>query len=198
MNRYFYARVSSKDQNLERQLDAARSYSAHIDHVFSDKQSGKNFERTAYKEMKSLLVAGDEVIVKELDRLGRNKELIKDELRWFKDNGITVRILDIPTTLLDFGNQDWVRDMVTNILVEVLAAMAEQEREKTQRRREEGIAAMPIVDGKKVSAKTGRGFGRPKKEIDAVQLDGETVTDACARLGISKRTWYRLKKETAV
>lgn len=191
MSRYFYARVSSKDQNLERQLEAARSYSAKINRVFYDKQSGKNFERSAYKEMKSLLVAGDEVIVKELDRLGRNKELIKDELRWFKENGITVRILDIPTTLLDFGNQDWVRDMVTNILVEVLAAMAEQEREKTQRRREEGIAAMPMVDGKKVSAKTGRGFGRPKKTVDLVQLEGETVAAACARLGISKRTWYR-------
>lgn len=192
MNRYFYARVSSKDQNLERQLKAARSYTDRIDRVFCDKQSGKNFERTAYQEMKSLLVAGDEVIVKELDRLGRNKELIKEELRWFKENGITVRILDIPTTLLDFGNQDWVRDMVTNILVEVLAAMAEQEREKTQRRREEGIAAMPVVNGKKVSAKTGRGFGRPKVEVKPVRLEGETVAAACARLGISKRTWYRL------
>ena len=193
MNRYFYARVSSKDQNLERQLEAARSYTDRIDRVFSDKQSGKNFERTAYKEMKSLLAAGDEVIMKELDRLGRNKELIKDELRWFKENSITVRILDIPATLLDFGNQDWVRDMVTNILVEVLAAMAEQEREKTQRRREEGIAAMPVVNGKKVFAKTGRGFGRPKVNAEPVRLEGETVAAACARLGISKRTWYRLR-----
>lgn len=142
-------------------------------------------------EMKSLLAAGDEVIVKELDRLGRNKELIKEELRWFKENGITVRILDIPTTLLDFGNQDWVRDMVTNILVEVLAAMAEQEREKTQRRREEGIAAMPVVNGKKVSAKTGRGFGRTKVNVEPVRLEGETVAAACTRLRISKRTWYR-------
>lgn len=178
---------------MERQLEAARSYTDRIDRVFSGKQSGKNFERTAYKEMKSLLAAGDEVIMKELDRLGRNKELIKDELRWFKENGITVRILDIPTTLLDFGNQDWVRDMVTNILVEVLAAMAEQEREKTQRRREEGIAAMPVVNGKKVFAKTGRGFGRPKVNVEPVRLEGETVAAACARLGISKRTWYRLR-----
>lgn len=193
MNRYFYARVSSKDQNLERQLEAARSYTDRIDRVFSDKQSGKNFERTAYKEMKSLLAAGDEVIMKELDRLSRNKELIKDELRWFKENGITVRILGIPTTLLDFGNQDWVRDMVTNILVEVLAAMAEQEREKTQRRREEGIAAIPVVNGKKVFAKTGRGFGRPKVNVEPVRLEGETVAADCARLGISKRTWYRLR-----
>lgn len=193
--RYFYARVSTKDQNLERQLEAARAYKDEIDRVFADKQSGKNFERKEYQEMKSLLAPGDEVVVKELDRLGRNSEMIKEELRWFKENGIIVRILDIPTTLLDFGEQDWVREMVTNILVEVLSAMAEQEREKTQRRREEGIAAMPVVNGKKVSAKTGRGFGRPKTiEVDATKLPGETVADACNRLGISRRTWYRLQE----
>lgn len=193
--RYFYARVSTKDQNLERQLEAARAYKDEIDRVFADKQSGKNFERKEYQEMKSLLAPGDEVVVKELDRLGRNSEMIKEELRWFKENGIIVRILDIPTTLLDFGEQDWVREMVTNILVEVLSAMAEQEREKTQRRREEGIAAMPVVNGKKVSAKTGRGFGRPKQiHVEATKLPGETVVDACKRLGISRRTWYRLQE----
>lgn len=192
--RYFYARVSGRDQNLERQLEVARTYKDEIDRVFTDKQSGKNFEREQYKEMKALLVPGDEVVVKELDRLGRNSEKIKDELRWFKENGVIVRILDIPTTLLDFGEQDWVREMVTNILVEVLSAMAQQEREKTERRREEGIAAMPVVDGKKVSAKTGRGFGRPKKEVEAKRLPGETVAAACERLGISRRTWYRLQE----
>lgn len=193
--RYFYARVSMRDQNLERQLEAARSYKDEIDHVFSDKQSGKNFDREAYQEMKSLLVVGDEVVVKELDRLGRNSEMIKEELRWFKEQEITVRILDIPTTLLNFGEQDWVREMVTNILVEVLSAMAQQEREKTRRRQEEGIAAMPVVNGKKVSAKTGRGFGRPKSiQVEATKLPGETVADACARLGISRRTWYRMQE----
>lgn len=192
--RYFYARVSAKDQNLERQLAVARTYKEEIDRVFTDKQSGKNFDREAYQEMKSLLVPGDEVIVKELDRLGRNSEMIKEELRWFKDHDVTVRILDIPTTLLDFGEQDWVREMVTNILVEVLSAMAEQEREKNALRRAEGIAAMPVVDGKKVSAKTGRGFGRPKKEVETTLLPGETVSAACKRLGISRRTWYRLQE----
>lgn len=191
MSRYFYARVSTKDQNLERQLEAARTYKDQIDYVFADKQSGKNFNREKYQEMKEKLAAGDEVVVKELDRLGRNAALVKEELKWFKDEGITVRILDIPTTLLDFGEQDWVREMVTNILVEVLAAMAEQERKKTQARRQEGIAAMPVVNGKRVSAKTGRGFGRPRKDVDAIQLPGETVMDTCKRLGISKRTWYR-------
>lgn len=195
LSRYFYARVSSKDQNLDRQLEVAKAYKDEIDEFFADKQSGKNFERLEYQRMKSMLKQGDEVIVKELDRLGRNSALVKDELKWFKDNGIIVRILDIPTTLLDFGEQDWVREMVTNILVEVLSAMAEQEREKTQKRREEGIAAMPVVDGKRVSAKTGRGFGKPRKvEAKAELLEGETVKDACSRLGISRRTWYRIQE----
>ena len=193
MAKYFSARVSSKDQNLDRQLESARKYK-NVDRVFTDKQSGKNFERQQYQEMKAMLVHGDEVVIKELDRLGRNSEKMKEELRWFKEKGVTVRILDIPTTLLDFGEQDWVREMVTNILVEVLSAMAQQEREKTERRREEGIAAMPIVDGKKVSAKTGRGFGRPRKVEEANRLPGETVAAACERLGISQRTWYRLQE----
>ena len=185
--KYFYARVSSKDQNLARQLELAKG----CDRVFTDKQTGKNFDREQYQEMKSVLVSGDEVVVKELDRLGRNSELIKEELKWFKDHGVIVRIMDIPTTMLDFGEQDWVREMVTNILVEVLSAMAQQEREKIERRRKEGIAAMPIVDGKRVSAKTGRGFGRPEKVAEIEVLPGETVAETCSRLGISRATYYR-------
>ena len=115
-----------------------------------------------------------------------------------------VRILDIPTTLIDFKDQTWVLEMVNNILIEVLGAVAEQERKKTKQRQAEGIAAMPIVNGKKVSLKTGNGFGRPKTEIDPVafekfaqkQKDGEmTVDDCCRELGISRSTWYdRIRK----
>lgn len=72
---------------------------------------------------------------------------------------------------------------------------AEDNKEERDKRRQEGIAAMPVVDGRKVSAKTGRGFGRPRKEVEAVRLPGETVLEACRRLGISKRTWYRLVRE---
>ncbi len=189
--RYFYARVSSRDQNLARQLEAAKNYRDNIDKVFCDKQSGKNFERKEYEAMKALLVCGDEVIVKEMDRLGRNSDMIKEELEWFAKHGIIVRILEIPTTLIDIEGQEWVIKMVNNVLIEVLSAIAEQERLKTERRREEGIAAMPIVDGKKVSSKTGRGFGRPSVEVEVKQLPGETVAAACKRLGISRATFYR-------
>ena len=107
---YAYIRVSSQDQNLDRQLEAVKAYRPELkgENIFADKQSGKNFEREAYQELKTVLQPGDEIIIKELDRLGRNKEAIKDELKWFKENGITVRILDVPSTLIDFQGQDWI------------------------------------------------------------------------------------------
>jgi DNA invertase Pin-like site-specific DNA recombinase len=194
---YFYGRVSAKDQNLARQLEVAKAYK-NIDRVFCDKQSGKDFDRPAYQELKSVVVPGDEVIVKELDRLGRNKEEIKVEIAWFKESGVDLRILDVPTTLIDFQGQDWIRDMVNNILIEVLGAVAQQEREKTNRRQKEGIAAMPVVNGKKFSTKKGCTYGR--KPIDVgddfekflkKQKDGQlTVNECCKALGISRSTWY--------
>ena len=83
--RYFYGRVSSKDQNLARQLESAKKYKD-IDQVFTDKQSGKNFDRDGYQAMKAILEPGDEVVIHALDRLGRNKEAIKEELACFKEH----------------------------------------------------------------------------------------------------------------
>ena len=195
---YFYARVSSTEQNLDRQMEAAKAYK-NVDRVFCDKQSGKNFDRPSYQELKSLVVEGDEVVVKELDRLGRNKEGIKKEIEWFKERGVVLRILDIPTTLIELPTeQKWVFDMVNSILIEVMGAIAEQEREKIGKRRDEGIAAMPIVNGKRMSAKKGTTYGRQTIEIGddfekflKKQKDGQmTVTECCEKLGISRRTWY--------
>ena len=199
---YFYGRVSSKDQNLARQLEVAKAYK-NIDQVFCDKQSGKDFDRPEYQKLKSAVVPGDEVIVKELDRLGRNKEEIKVEIAWFKEAGVDLRILDVPTTLIDFQGQDWIRDMVNNILIEVLGAVAQQEREKTNRRQREGIDAMPVVDGKKYSTKKGCAYGRKPVELGddfekflQKQKDGEmTVSECCAALGIGRSTWYARVRE---
>ena len=195
---YFYARVSSKDQNLDRQLEAAKAYK-NIDRVFSDKQSGKNFDRPAYIEMKSVVKPGDEVVVKELDRLGRDKDGIKEEIKWFKDNGVVLRILNVPTTLIDFQGQDWIAEMVNNILIEVMGAMAQNEREKIRERQREGIDAMPVVGGKRVSSKTGNAIGRANKvSDDAFQKfleknkKGEmSVSECCRELGISRTAWYK-------
>lgn len=193
---YFYARVSSKDQNLARQLETAKTYK-NIDKVFCDKQSGKNFERAEYQKLKEVLVAGDEVIVKSLDRLGRNKESTKEEIKWFKDNGIALRILNLPTSLIDYQGQEWIMDMVNNILIEVLASYAEQERVEIKSRQAEGIAA------KKASGNWEE-YGRPRKEpadfekFLKKQKDGEmSVNECCKQLGISRRTWYNRVNEVS-
>lgn len=198
--RYFYGRVSSKDQNLARQLESAKKYKDKIDRVFNDKQSGKDFNREGYQKMKSVLEHGDEVIVHALDRLGRDKDMIKEELAWFKEHGVIVRILNVPTTLIEYPEgQEWVMDMVNNILIEVLGAFAEQERENIKKRQAEGIAAMPVDEnGRKVSSKTGRGFGRPAFEGDLTLREGETVVQACKRLGIARNTYYRKLREAEV
>lgn len=106
-----------------------------------DKQSGKDFERDKYQALSRILRKGDILIVKELDRLGRNKEAIKEELNLFKSRGVRVKILNIPTTLMDLPESNaWVVDMVNNILIEVLGAIAEEERNKIRVRQAEGIA----------------------------------------------------------
>ena len=201
---YGLARVSTKDQNLARQLEAIRAYKE-VDEFFCDKQSGKDFNRPEYERLKSIVKKGDEVIVKELDRLGRNKEGVKEEIKWFKEHGVILRILELPTTLIDFNGQDWVADMVNNILIEVMGAIAEQEREKIGRRRDEGISAMPIVNGKRVSAKTGNAYGRPVavemgdfEKFLKKQKDGEmSIQECCEQLGISRATWYNKVKEVS-
>ena len=201
---YAYLRVSTREQNLERQLIAVKEYRAQLlsKNIYSDKESGKNFERTEYLRLKEKLQPGDELIIKELDRLGRNKEEVKEELKWFKEHGIIVRILNVPTTLIDFNGQEWILEMINNVLIEVMGAVAEQEREKILERQKEGIAAMPVVNGKKVSLKTGRAMGNPGKDLkefpkffEKTKKGELSVSESCRQLGISRTHWYRLCKE---
>ena len=201
---YAYLRVSTKEQNLERQIVAVKEFRSELSktNIFSDKQSGKNFDRTEYLKLKAVLKSGDELIIKELDRLGRNKEEIKKELSWFKEHKVIVRILNVPTTLIDFQGQEWIFDMINNVLIEVMGAIAEQEREKILERQKEGIAAMPVVNGKKVSIKTGNPMGNPGKDLAAfpeffakTKKGQLSVAESCRQLGISRTHWYRLCKE---
>ena len=195
MAKYFSARVSSKDQNLARQLAEAKKYGVPEENIFCDKITWRKKDRPEYDRMKGMLKRGDEVYFKELDRIGRDKCLIKEELEWFKERGILVRILDVPTTLMELPKeQEWLAEMLNNIIIEVISTMAEREWVNTKKRREEGIAAMPIVDGRRVSSKTGRGFGRAEKKVDLELREGENITDACNRLGISRTTYYRKLK----
>lgn len=192
---YFYARVSTSEQNLARQLEVAKKYKD-VDEVFADKMSGKDFERVEYQRMKLALREGDEVVVKSLDRLGRNKEALKQEIEWFKAHGVTLRLLDIPTTLIEMPGQAWVGEMVTNILIEVMASFAEQERINIRERQKEGIEA------KKKSGQWEE-YGRPRKASDEVlracvgrvKEGAATVAECCGELGIDLSTWYRRVKK---
>lgn len=207
-----YLRVSTREQSLDRQrvsiIKYCKEHNIKIDEerdIFEDKLSGKDFERPQYKIMKQCLRSGDVLIIKELDRLGRNKEQIKKELTWFRENKIKVKILNIPTTLEDLSaDNSWVMDMVNNILIEVYSALAEEERLKIRRRQSEGIAVMPVdASGKKISKKTGRYTGRPvieyPKNWNEVYTDWKeqkiTGVQAMKLLDLKKGTFYNMVKK---
>lgn len=185
MARYGYIRVSTERQSLDRQKDSMEQY--HLDEVFSDKKSGKDFEREGYKRLKAKVEKGDEVYIHALDRLGRNKELVKSEWQWFKEKGVTLRVLNMPTTMIEIDGQEWVVDMINNIILEVLGALAEQEREELIVRTKQGLEA---------TRKRGTVLGRPKvtdkiEEAKALVASGMSVNRACECVGIARATYYR-------
>lgn len=140
---YGCARVSSKEQNLDRQLIALREQGISERDIVMDKESGKDFDRHGYLSLKTtMLRPGDTLVVKSLDRLSRNKHDIKKELEYFKEHQIRLKVLDLPTTMMELPeDQAWVFEMVNNILIEVLGTIAEQERTTIKQRQAEGIAA---------------------------------------------------------
>lgn len=189
-----YARVSASHQNTDRQIVALKEYGISERDIIIDRQSGKDFNRSGYLSLKeTMLRSGDVLVVKELDRLGRNKQMIKEELEWFKQNKIRVKILNVPTTLIDMDGQDWLIDMVSNILIEVMSTIAEEERVKNHQRQAEGI---------KAAKEKGIEFGRPKlrkpenyKEVmRRVNSHEISTVEAMKLLGVKKTSFYKLKK----
>ena len=192
---YYYARVSSQDQNLARQLDAFRQMGADERDIITDKQSGKDLERAGYQALKTaMLRRGDTLVVKSLDRLSRSKADIKAELEYFRENGIRVKVLDLPTTMMEIPEgQGWVFDMVNNILIEVLGTIAQQERNTIRQRQAEGIAAAKA---------RGKHLGRPKavkpdnwNKVLAQWKAGEiTAVEAMRLTGLKRGVFYRFAK----
>lgn len=193
---YGYARVSTREQNLDRQIAALRQYIADERDIITDKESGKDFNRPGYQYLREVLLRpGDTLIVKSLDRLGRNKQQVKQELEYYKAMGVRVKIIDLPSTMADFPKgQEWICEMVNNIMIEVLATIAEQERLTIRQRQAEGIAE---------AKKQGRQLGRRKtelpedwEEVTALWKSGSiTAVQAMDRLGLKKSTFYRMVRE---
>ena len=188
--------MSTRDQNLDRQLKALADFGVEERDIVTDKESGKSLEREGYLMLKNhLLREGDTLVVMSLDRLSRNKSHIKTELEYFKEHHIRVKILDIPTTLIELPEeQDWIFDMINNILIEVLASIAEQERVRTLQRQAQGIAA---------AKEKGKHLGRPRAsypenwhEVYLEWTNGKiTAKAAMNMLSLKRSTFYALVKQ---
>lgn len=191
-----YARVSNKEQNLARQIKALREQGIEDRNIIVDKESGKDLDRAGYQTLKNtILRRGDTLVVKSLDRLSRRKKDIRDELQYFRENGIRLKVLDLPTTMIDLPEgQEWVFDMVNSILIEVLGTIAEQEQANIKQRQAEGIAA---------ARERGADLGRPKARkpdnwdiVIADWKDGKiTAKKAMELTGTKRTTFYKLLKE---
>ena len=180
---YGYARVSTREQHLDRQLKALMDAGVEERDIITDKVSGKDLEREGYQSLKNhFLRDGDTLIVKSLDRLSRRKIDIKKELEYFREHHIRIKILDIPTTMVELPDeQDWIFEMINNILIEVLASIAEQERITTKRRQSEGIA----ID-----------FPPNWNQFYPEWTSGTiTAVAAMRQLGLKRSTFYRLVKQ---
>lgn len=190
---YGYARVSTREQNEDRQLEALTKFGVPEQNIIIDKASGKDTEREGYQYLKrQILRKGDTLVIKELDRLSRNKADVKRELEEFKAAGVRVKILDIPTTLTDFPrDQAWILEMINSILIEVLGSIAENERRKIRARQREGIEA---------AKKKNVHFGRPvnplpenwEQVLTEVRYGNKKPVEAMQELGISRSCYYRL------
>lgn len=154
---FAYIRVSSKEQNLDRQYEAVKGYVTDEKYIYSDKASGKDMEREGFQNLLKAMRAGDTLFIKSIDRLGRNKQQIKEYLAKFQKEGIRVKIIDLPTSMQDVpAGQEWAIEMINNIIIEVYTAMAEQERVNIKQRQSEGIA---------VAKAKGKHLGRPVLEL---------------------------------
>ena len=187
---YGYARVSTKEQNEQRQIVALEEFGLDRKQIFTDKQSGKDFERTNYRKLVRRLKEGDTLVVKSIDSLGRNYEEILEQWRIItKDKGAAIVVLDMP--LLDTRrNRDLTGTLIADIVLQLLSYVAQTEREFIHQRQAEGIA---------VAKAQGVRFGRPPlaqpKEFPAVHqawLKKEiSAREAARRLSDTHKTFLR-------
>ena len=191
---YGYARVSSKDQNENRQTDSLLEAGIESKHIFIDKESGKDFQRREYLRLRRKLRAGDLLIVKSIDRLGRNYEEILEQWRILtKEKKVDIKILDMP--LLDTAAQkDLTGTLIADLVLQLLSYVAQRERENIRQRQKEGIEA---------AKRRGVRFGRPSLPLPeeffflyekwkAKELTAKTCAEI---LQINLRTFYRKAKE---
>lgn len=194
MQVYGYVRVSSLDQNEDRQLIAMRDVGVPLDHIFMDKQSGKDFNRPNYKRLIKRLRAGDLLYILSIDRLGRNYEEIQNQWRCItKEKKVDIVVIDMP--LLDTRrDKNLLGTFISDMVLQLLSFVAQNERENTKIRQAQGIAAAKARGVK---------FGRPVKEVsDEFALEVERwskkeleLDEILQKYGICRATFYRRVRE---
>ena len=194
MTTYGYVRVSTVEQNEDRQMIAMSGLKIPVEQIYIDKVSGKDFQRPAYKSLVRKLRPGDVLYVKSIDRLGRNYEEIQNQWRILtKDRGVDIAVIDMP--LLDTRNgKDLMGTFIADIVLQILSFVSAHERATLRRRQVEGIAA---------ARARGVRFGRPIKEapenFGAVVKDWRRgklpVADVLSNLGLKEATFYRRLRE---
>jgi DNA invertase Pin-like site-specific DNA recombinase len=204
---YGYARVSTKEQNLDRQIEQLKAFSADIK-IIEEKESGKNFNRPKYQllvhnDLDMGLRAGDLLVICSLDRLGRNYTEIKQEWDYITNTlKANIKVLDMPLLDTSISKDNLDGRFIADLVLQILSYTAEKERENTRKRQAQGIAVMPVMNGKKVSAKTGNPIGRPNAEYPErwteIYSDWKsgniTATAAMEILGLKRTTFYKLVK----
>jgi len=194
-----YARVSSKQQNLERQLKDLEEFGCK--RIYQEKQSGKNFkERKAYNDMRSKMRFGDVLVVHDLSRFGRNKEEIRNEWKALIEEEIDIVVLNMP--ILDtrkYKDLEGVGQLISDLVLTLLSWMVDEERERTKSAQREGID----IAKKQGKFKGGKkryhagAIGKDKVIYDkVVELlnDGQSVMDIHREVGISRNTIYDIKR----
>ncbi len=196
--KYGYVRVSTKEQNIDRQLVEMYAQGLNDKTIFIDKQSGKDFERDEYQKLKKKLRSGDLLIIKSIDRLGRNYDMIIDEWRTLvNDINVDIQVLDMPLLDTRTEGKNLVGKFISDIVLQILSFVAENERENIKRRQAEGI---------RIAKEKGKHLGRPKyilpKNFDNIIMlfmnKTISLSDALQKLNMNKSTFYKYLKITNI
>lgn len=193
---FAYIRVSTKEQNIDRQKVAIEEYAQangiQVDRWFEDKRSGKNFDRPEWQALKGMLRHGDTLIIKELDRLGRNMDLIRQEWTALQEMGVSIIVVDTPE-LNTAKKTDLERKLISDIMFSFFSYFSQKELEKNHARQAEGIA---------IAKAQGKYLGRKpivRDNFETVYTDWKsgniTAVEAARQLNLSKSTFYRKVKQ---
>ncbi len=192
--KYGYVRVSTKEQNTDRQYIALQRAGVSVENIYEDKQSGKDFDRMKYQQLIATVKPGDIIYIKSIDRLGRNYRDILDQWKMItRDRGVDLCIIDMP--ILDTRKgKNLIGTVISDVVLTLLSYVSENERENIRQRQAEGIAAAKVR-----GVKFGRPTIKPPEDFQEVVADWKlgklTTKEVVEHCGMSESTFFRRLRE---